>query len=541
MEFDLQYLGLLWESLGAWRLLVAVPVVVIVLAFRFPPRQVLHGSARWMTLWKLMRKGMLRRKGFYLGGYGPGRIGVYFRRKCHVLTIGPPGSSKTVGCSMPHAMSDTSMIMADPGGQNAAVCSKGWRKRKLKGGCYNPRGLHAGPPWNLPSDGIDIMKYLRPARPGFKKRCRLMAGAFFRATGREKGSEQFFKKAAKRRMAAVLADGAIQGQKFDWVVRVLTSSIEGQRRYFAQEMDYEGESAWIEDEARNYFTMLDNAPEQFQAIFDEVGTGLEEINDPELLESLSRDDLDLEKILKGNTPFKLCFILGNDEWRDNSMVIQVCLLACSWVLRDGQKPKQRIDWLIEEFANLGPIGFMKEMLAMGRKDIGNFHIVTQSEAQCEAVYGPDWKAMKGQFEIRRYLAVRDEATAKELEYILGYETRLDPSSQRGGKGKGKVYVKRSLRQGPELWRDEKDYTYILAGNLDPIRLHSDPYWNLPEFSGRYHPDPFEGGSPPVDALKELRKLWAGVAKLAAFFLAPHPAAMAGYAGLVAVGIFATHG
>jgi type IV secretion system protein VirD4 len=69
-----------------------------------------------------------------------------------------------------------------------------------------------------------------------------------------------------------------------------------------------------------------------------------------------------------------------------------------------------------------------------------------------------------------------------------------------------------------------DEMIAFVDNLNPMRLKKTPYWDRPEFAGRYNRNPYFEREKHASPGVQFEELWGQLAYLAAWWLTPDPVA-----------------
>lgn len=135
--------------------------------------------------------------------------------------------------------------------------------------------------------------------------------------------------------------------------------------------------------------------------------------------SLENNEFDPYSLTNGQTTVYLClperFIDTHARWL--RLVVGVCLKACNY------KPKERVNFLLDEFAILGRMRDVERAYAFARGQNVSMWIFVQSLTQLIEIYGEHGgSAFLSNARLRQFFGVYDLYTQKYLSEYLGEQT-----------------------------------------------------------------------------------------------------------------------
>ena len=187
-----------------------------------------------------------------------------------------------------------------------------------------------------------------------------------------------------------------------------------------------------------------------------------------LSEMLAKDDVRFDDVIKGKT---IVYIIAPDEKDTMNPIVSIfiTLLYCYIVdhtYRDGGRLRNRLHFLLDEFANLTVIPTFTNMITAGRSRNIRFTIVVQSLEQLKARYNKSADTIKGNCLTWVFLSSRDLHTLEEVSELTGtdiYGHRLlTPTNlQRFDSSSGEALVHID-RRGPFIGhlRDISEYKTV---------------------------------------------------------------------------------
>ncbi|TXL75140.1 type IV secretory system conjugative DNA transfer family protein [Vineibacter terrae] len=497
------------------------------LAWRFRSTPRTYGSAGWLSVFDAFRYGLFRKRGLMVGDW-TGLLPVHYDGT-HAITYGAAGSGKGTTVIIPNLLHYRFIFLNDPGGENAAVAIRQWRKRGFAVYAINPFGMHRGKPWELPSHAFNPFDFLDPASETFAADAKLCAEILTPRSGRENGSAKYFIDRAQTWKHASIVhiktteprDRQNPGTMYDHV----HLDVAGWKKLLAAMKANPACGGFVRSVAIDMERMEKQASEEFSAVLSTVQQNLEWIAEPKARAAVSRSDVDFSA-LKGLRKQKgavIAVILPLQYKETHKAIPRLAMQSAVWEMERGTLAREKVLFEIDEAASLGRIESLPQWLAELRKYRVQWSLQFQNVAQPKYLYEKEWQTFQGNAGLKRFIGVRDPETAKEVEVYCGRCTITVRSRSSGGgftlseTGRELVMLDEVLR-----WADTEMIAFI--DNLYPLRLNKTPYWNRPEFAGRYHRNPYYGKERGAEFGTGARVLWGRLVYLAAWWLTPHPMA-----------------
>ncbi len=478
--------------------LVAV-LAVILIVWRYEGSKAdTYGSAGWASVWTLFENGLFEKAGLYVGDW-LGRLGVFYDG-IHAITIGQSGSGKGISVILQNLLRLKWIFMIDPGGENTAIASKTWRKRGVCFQCINIFGMFTEPPWNLPDQGFNALDSVDPDSPTFAADALVIAEALIKRPGHEGGSTSYFNDAAQTAIRAFLIHNKTteprDRQNLGVIYEYVNSDADSWGALLAAMKANPVCGGLVAKDAIRLERTEAQAPEEFSAIMSTIQQNLSFLADPRVSEKMSRSDVDFS-ILKGLDPDQEGGVISAIlplQFSETHAVIFRLSAACQVLeLQRAPLARSKVLFLIDEAASLGKIVSFPNWLATLRRYRVTIWSFWQNIGQLEDLYGKGYQTIISNCGLLQILGIgKDRETPKYTEELLGQCTVL--STSRNGRGeKSRSETGRPLLRADELRRLGEDEQIVFIGNLLPMRLAKTPYWEQPELSGRYHPNPYWDG------------------------------------------------
>lgn len=501
-------------------------LMLSLLGWRFRSAPTVYGSAAWLTIFQAFKRGLFNKRGLIAGDWA-GILPVRYDGT-HAITYGSAGSGKGTSVIIPNLLGARFIFLNDPGGENAAIAIKQWRRRRLPLFVINPFGMHADRPWRLPAHAFNPFDFLDTDSPTFCADAKVCAALLAQRTGRESGSSKYFIDRAE-----AFLHGAI--------VHINTVAPPG-RRHLGTLYDYahldagEWESLIASMKANTAFgglvrsaaidmeRMEAQAPEEFSAVLSTVQQNVQWLAEPNARKAVSRSEVDFTA-LKGKGRSRsgavIAVVLPLEYKETHKAVPRLALQCAVWAMTRGSIARTKVLFEIDEAASLGRLESLPQWLAELRKYRVQWSLHFQNVSQPRHLYQAEWQTFQGNAGLKRFVGINDLETAKEASAYCGRATiRVRSVNAKGGATTSQAG--RELVQPDELRRMRSDKMIALIENLPPAVLNKVPYWSRPEFAGRYLRNPYHRALKYPDAgFKPLR---GRIVYLAAWWLTPHPVA-----------------
>lgn len=511
------------------------------LSWRFNKDRTTFGSAAFLKPWDALRAGLFKKRGILVGDW-LGLLPVFYDGT-HSVTFGESGSGKGTGAILTNALRAPFAFLNDPGGENAAIASKAWRRKGYEVYVINPFGMHEDAPWSLPKHGFNPLDILDASSRHFAANAKLIAEQLIPRSGSEGGSNKYFKDAAESFLQVLLM----------YVVRVYPP----EKRHLGTIFDlvYAGPDEWealIEEmrfhpECQDIVSKIANAMDrkddqasaEFSAIMSTAQQDLAWLGDPVMQENLKRSDVDFAA-LKGTTrdgkkvKGAIIAVVLPLEYNESHAAIPRLALGCA--IQEMQRlplAREKVLFIIDEAAALGKITRFPNWLATLRKYRVVLWPIFQNLGQVEALYERNWQTILANCGLRQFIGVGDLQTAEHVSKLLGQLTVKTQSLNHEGK-LSESEARRALREIDEiLYAPRKEQLAFINKNR-PCILRTTPYWGRPELRGTFNPNPYQDGKTPLAFGKGLKSLIGTAYYALICLLAPHPLVAAVYLGLLAL-------
>lgn len=374
---------------------------------------------------------------------------IRYRGPKHLLTIGPPGSNKSVGIAVPNIFDlPRSMIIMDCKGQLAAITA---RKRAQMGKVIilNPFGVFIDKLPHLASHGFDPMKRLKVGSDKFASNASGIAECLVEIDAHE--HQKIFPEGARNLYAAAIMWERMQ--KGD------AASLPAVRRTLSAPTAYDkktkkpvsGFMKTLLDMATCDFPPVANRAGRIVERFGDKGTGntsthdkidtaltkTDSLDEPPIARDLCGPDIDFGKFREEITT--LYIILPTSELETHRIWLRLVIGTAlrelyQTPLPDPERTLPPVYFLLDEFAALGQLETIETALGVARDYGIQLHVMLQNLSQIKDLYPKRWPGFFSGSGAVTSFAPRDWETAEFLAKLCGQKTALIQSTNQGANG-----------------------------------------------------------------------------------------------------------
>ncbi|HSV83732.1 MAG TPA: conjugal transfer protein TraG, partial [Ramlibacter sp.] len=452
-----------------------------------------YGSARWASRHEIIRAGLTRPAGVFLGRVREGCGSEYLRHDGpeHVMAFAPTRSGKGVGLVVPTLLSwPGSAVIHDIKGENWLLTA-GWRTHfshcllfnptDSRSAAYNPllevrRGDHeVRDVQNIADILVDPEGALERRNHWEKTSHALLVGAILHVLYADADK-------TLRGVANFLSDPA---RPFEMTLHLMMTSCHLADRPHPV----------VASSAREVLNKSDN---ERSGVLSTAMSFLGLYRDPTVAAVTSRCDWRIADLIDSKSPVSLYLVVPPSDISRTKPLIRLLLnqigrrLTESLDGSDGIARRHQLLLMLDEFPALGRLYFFESALAfMAGYGLRAF-LIAQSLNQIDKAYGPN-HAILDNCHVRVAFATNDERTAKRISDALGMATEL--RAQRNYAGHrlapwlGHLMVSRQETARPLLTPGEvmqlppEDEVVMVSGHA-PIQAHKIRYYQDANFKRR---------------------------------------------------------
>ncbi len=391
---------------------------------------------------------------------------ILYEGDSHLLTVAPTGSGKGRGAIIPNLLRYPGpMIVVDPKGENYHVTARYRRSLGQQVHVLDPFGVvtrHGGrlnpfDIFSLPNAQIDADSEML---------AELLAGGVLSL------KDPFWDISASSLIAGLIAyitcHMPIEERQFKHFRTLLWS-------------DFVYRIAKLLDERADLHPFVRAELEGFLGITADMTRGgilatafthAHVLKSDAVLASLGASTIDLEAVIRGD-PMTIYMIIPPTKLDSHRVLLRLwigtLLLA---IMQRTQRPDQRTVFLLDECAQLGSLGVLRQAVTLMRGYGLQIWMYFQDLSQLKRLYPDDWPTMVNNAAVLQTFGLNSNLVARDMADLLG---GISPSA---------------LRRMPT------DHQVAVMPGTETLVSRRPDYLNDPLFAGRFDPNPlFEGQRP----------------------------------------------
>jgi type IV secretory pathway TraG/TraD family ATPase VirD4 len=468
-----------------------------------------HGSARWGQFPEMVEYGHIvdgksveaLEPGLVLGRVGVNANNSYqFQIASHVLTCAPTGSGKGIGAVIPNLLQyPGSVFVLDIKGENYAVTARARRELGQKVYLVDPFGVTGAPTHGTnPLDRLDI------SNPDIVGDSAAIADMLVMTSKDEKGNH--WNESAKELIRALIVYAVGQDdpthRTLGEVRRLLTTDADSWVDTLADMAVFDGGFGVVSRAAN---ALVSKPADERGSVISTAQRHTAFLDDPRIAATLARSDFSFDELKTGLVSVYLA--MPQEKLESNARFVRALLGgAQSAIMANSRKPRYKVVFLLDEFAQLGYLPSVESNISLIRGYGGVFWLFVQDLSQLKAVY-PKWQSFIANT-AKHFFGTADHDTAKYISDSLGkgtieYETgstSKNAGSNFGGSGGGmnrgssqsenQQFAGRELLTPDEVMRLGPTKPIVLISGESPYLLDRINYLDDRAYAGRADPNPY---------------------------------------------------
>jgi type IV secretion system protein VirD4 len=432
-----------------------------------------------------------------------------YKNDGHLLTVAPTGSGKGRDVLVPALLEfEGSCIVIDPKAQLAAITRKQRERMGQRVIVLNPFNIL--PEYVGTSARFNPLAALDPLLDSFGTDCDNIADSIVvHETG---GRDNHWNESAHGLIAAII--GHLAANTTDAKSKTLGMV----RRIIRRPGLLEEQAQAAQDgndemvaEALDSFRDMANAPNksELSSIVSTARTQTKFLGTKAIAENLDGSDFRFRELKARPTTVYLIlptrYLATCSKW---------FRLVVASALDDLLREETGIPVLVilDEFYQLGQLKVIQNAMSLARGYGLKLWPILQDLGQLREHYSESWETFLGNAGIRQFFAPRENTTAEYVSKLCG-ETTITVTSESQGKsrnsgrplelgkneGTSTSVTQRRLFLPQEVCQLPDDEFLLFAdrGNKHVIKGWRLPYWEIPEFQGKYSPDPYHKPGPKL--------------------------------------------
>jgi len=448
-----------------------------------------HGSAHWGG------GAMLRSaQGLPLGRERQ-RL-LRFSGEGHVLTVAPTRAGKGVSAVIPTLLDyPGSVLVTDPKAENYAVTAR-WRRalehdvyafdpfQIAKGkATYNPLGLIDA----TSADAVDD--------------ARLLADMLV-PPGAHQGEQAFWNEEARGALTGLIlyvaAKAPAEMRTLTHVRELLTLPPQPFADLLEEMQATKAGGGLV---ARAAARLLQKAPKERSGVISTAQSHTHFLDSPHIAQVLEKSSVDLA-VLKREAA-SLYLILPTERMAGYARWLRL-MIACALraLERVRGQPKERVLFLLDEFAHLGRMAPVQQGIGLAGGFGVTFWLIVQDLSQLKSTYGETWPTFLANVDVLQAFGINDWDTAEYLSRMTGeatihvesqHHSRGTSGGPRGQRqvGTGRAWSEqgRRLLLPDEVRRLPREVELLFVKGGAPLLVERLNYLLDREFTGRADPNP----------------------------------------------------
>ena len=456
------------------------------------PTSGMRGSTKWGTGAALAAN----KSGFLLGEAG-GKM-LRYAGSGHLMTMAATRSGKGVGTIIPNLLNHPgSLVVTDPKGENYLVTGR-YRKETLgqEVVAMDPFGIAAT---NDSEDSVPVgfnpMDLIDLDGPDYVETAMIMAEMII-AKSSAIGNPHWVLEGRALLYAFILYAASNEDpskRNLIEVRRLLTLHPREMREVLDAMIKSD-----VPQIAEGAGRIAQKADRERSGVLSTAQSYTHFLSSPRMREVLTRTDFSLDSLT--NDKLSLYLILPREHLSAFApwlrLMISCCYYACTHNILQRTPAKERILFLLDEFANLGYMSIIKEAVSLGGGFGISLWLILQDLAQLKRHYRDEWESFVANSDVLQAFAVQDPFTSERVTKLLGQTTvwkrRPDKSGRKRGRGLARDYEEdsRPLLRAEELRRLHPDRQLLLVRPYQPVVADKLRYYQNSSFKGRFDPNPY---------------------------------------------------
>jgi len=408
------------------------------------------GSVKGTARWGDGRALRAAETGFILGRAWNGKLLRYAGGR-HLMTVAATRTGKGVGTIIPNLLDHPgSLVCTDPKGENWFVTHK--YRESLPG-----HKVIALDPFNLTKQGttgacnpLDSIDLEDPAAPEI---ARSMAESLIGHPGR---GEDFWVEEAKSALMMFILQAKTcpdQSRQTMGEVRRLISLKPAELQELLEHMTDSEYPAIAEGAAR----LLQKHRKEFGSVMSTVQSRTHIFSSAPLAKTIEQTSFTKEDILSDNVSIYL--IVPREHLRAYAGWLRMTVVSIyGMITRNAHdrsvQPQHRVLFLMDEFANLGPIKAMLDAVSLGAGFGITVWLILQDFAQLKEAYHDAWYSFLANSDVLQVYGIQDTYSCKQVTEMLGTTTVWTRNLKRMDKADPSLVRELNESERPLLTADE---------------------------------------------------------------------------------------
>jgi len=404
--------------------LVFVIVVVFTMVLIFGV-QAKKGSVKGTAQWGRAKVLRNTKEGFILGrwpqhsGSGKGKL-LRYGGDGHLVTVAATRSGKGVGTIIPNLLDHPgSLICSDPKAENWFVTSE--YRRNMRAGhktiALDPFGLTGEDTGAYnPMDSLDL------SQDGAQEMAMSMAENM---VGPGEGQEAFWVNEAKAILVTFILYAKSSDDPTHHNLSHVRTLVSLELEEFGQMLEHMKENGKHPAVIEGANRIMQKEPKELSGVLSTLQSRTHVFSSERLSETISNTTFTKEDLLGDNASVYVIVpvehLVAYASWMRTTITSIYGLIS-----RDAHKrvvkPKHRILFMLDEFANLGKIKEVLQGFSIGAGFGISFWIILQDFSQLKGGYGDDWNSFIANADIIQVFGIQDQFSCDQVKAWMGETT-----------------------------------------------------------------------------------------------------------------------
>ena len=338
----------------------------------------------------------------------------------HLITVAATRGGKGVGTIIPNLLDHPgSVVVSDPKGENWFVTSE-WRRNMREGHKtipLDPFGLTGveGGAYN-PMDSLDLES------PGAQEMAMSMAENM---VGPGEGQEAFWVNEAKAILVTFILYAKSSPDPSHHNLAHVRTLVSLELEEFGKLLEYMKEKSKIDAVIEGANRVMQKEPKELSGVLSTLQSRTHVFSSERLQETISSTTFTKEDILSDNVSVYVIVpvehLVAYASWMRTTITSIYGLIT-----RDAHKrtvkPKHRILFMLDEFANLGKIKEILEGFSIGAGFGISFWIILQDFSQLKEKYNDAWNSFVANADVIQVFAIQDQFSCDQVKGFMGETT-----------------------------------------------------------------------------------------------------------------------
>ncbi len=410
----------------------------------------------------------------------------------HLLTVAATRSGKGVSSIIPNLLNHAgSLVVTDPKGENYYV-TEGYRRKTLgqEVVALDPFSITPAAPC-----GFNPMDLLNLESDDFAESAMSMADMII-PRSRSSGESHWTLEGKALLYTFILHAASSedpQRRNLIEVRRLLTLRPEKLNKVLEEML-----KSSVEQVAEGAGRILQKSDRERSGVFSTAQSHTHFLANPRMRRVLTQTGFELDKLTQDRLSLYLILprqhLTAFAPWL--RLMVSCCYYVCTHNVLNRGRSRERILFMLDEFANLGYMSNIKEAVSLGGGYGVTMWLILQDMAQLKREYREEWESFVANSDVIQLFAIQDPFTAGKVAQMLGQTTVWQRRTRKASRREGGHLLRdfdegsRPLLRPEELRRLHPDRQLLLVRPYQPVVADKIRYYRDRFFLGRFARNPY---------------------------------------------------